>query len=74
MAHVAITIEGGLFSADLLERLGSRPDEVPGQRPTEFDLDGARLSEEIQEPSPTSSASDRPSKVAVPATRAASPR
>jgi hypothetical protein len=48
MAHVAITVEGGLFSADLLERLGSRPDEVPGQRPTEFGLDGARLSEEIQ--------------------------
>ena len=32
MAHVAITVEGGLFSADLLERLGSRPEEVPGQR------------------------------------------
>jgi hypothetical protein len=48
MAHVAIAIEGGLFSADLLERLGSRPEEVPGQRPADFGLDGARLSEEIQ--------------------------
>ena len=48
MAQVAITIEGGLFSADLLERLGSRPDDVPGQRPADFGLDGARLSEEIQ--------------------------
>jgi hypothetical protein len=48
MAHVAITVDGGLFSADLLERLGSRPDEVPGQRPADFSLDGARLSEEIQ--------------------------
>lgn len=48
MAHVAITIEGGLFSADLLEQLGSRPEEVPGQRPADFDLDGSRLSEEIQ--------------------------
>jgi hypothetical protein len=48
MAHVAITVEGGLFSADLLERLGSRPEEVPGQRPADFALDGARLSEEIQ--------------------------
>jgi hypothetical protein len=48
MAHVAIVIEGGLFSADLLERLGSRPDEVPGQRPADFALDGGRLSEEIQ--------------------------
>lgn len=48
MAHVAITIEGGLFSADLLERLGSRPDEVAGQKSFDFGLDGGRLSEEIQ--------------------------
>jgi hypothetical protein len=48
MAHVAITIEGGLLSADLLERLGSLPEEVLGQRPADFGLDGARLSEEIQ--------------------------
>ena len=48
MAHVAITIEGGLFSADLPEKLGSRPDEVPGQRPPDFGLESARLSEEIQ--------------------------
>lgn len=48
MAHVAILIEGGLFSADLLENLGSRPDDVAGQRPADFPLDGARLSEEVQ--------------------------
>ena len=48
MAHVAIMIEGGLFSADLLERLGSRPEDVPGQRLADFGLDGARLFEEIQ--------------------------
>ena len=48
MAHVAITIEGGLFSADLLERLGSRPDEVPGHKSSDFGLDGTRASEEMQ--------------------------
>jgi hypothetical protein len=48
MAHAAIAVEGGLFSADLLEHLDSRPDEVPGQRPADFAIDAARLSEEIQ--------------------------
>jgi hypothetical protein len=47
MAHVAITIEGGLISGDLLERIAATPDAVEGQRPGDFGVEG-RLSEEIQ--------------------------
>src|SRR5258708_4075763 len=47
MAHVAITIEGGLVSGDLLERIAATPEAVDGQRPSDFGIEG-RLSEEIQ--------------------------
>jgi hypothetical protein len=47
MAHVAIDIEGGLVSGDLLERIAATPEAVEGQRPGDFGVEG-RLSEEIQ--------------------------
>jgi hypothetical protein len=47
MAHVAINIEGGLVSGDLLERIATTPEAVDGQRPADFGVEG-RLSEEIQ--------------------------
>ena len=48
MAYVAITIEGGLFSADLLEQLAATPDEVPGQRAGRLRHRWPPLSDEIQ--------------------------
>ena len=48
MAHAAIAIEGGLFASDLLDRIAATPDDVPGQKPTDFGIDGTRLSDEIQ--------------------------
>ena len=47
MAHVAIHIEGGIISGDLLERIATTPESVEGQRPGDFGVEG-RLSEEIQ--------------------------
>jgi hypothetical protein len=47
MARLAITIEGGLISSDLVEQIAATPQDVPGQRPADFGLDG-RLSDEIQ--------------------------
>jgi hypothetical protein len=47
MARLAITIEGGLISSDLVEQTAATPQDVPGQRPSDFGLD-ARLSDEIQ--------------------------
>ena len=47
MAQIAITIEGGLVSGDLLERIAADPEKVEGQRPADFGVD-RRLSEEIQ--------------------------
>ena len=47
MGHVAINIEGGLVSSDLLERIAATPELVEGQRAADFGVDG-RLSEEIQ--------------------------
>jgi hypothetical protein len=47
MAHVAINIEGGLVSSDLLERIAATPEAVGGQRSADFGVEG-RLSEEIQ--------------------------
>jgi hypothetical protein len=47
MARLAITIEGGLISSDLVEQIAATPQDVPGQRPVDFGLD-ARLSDEIQ--------------------------
>jgi hypothetical protein len=47
MARLAITIEGGLISSDLVEQIAATPRDVPGQRSADFGLD-ARLSDEIQ--------------------------
>lgn len=47
MAHLAITIEGGLVSGDLVEQIAATPQEVTGQLPRDFRLEG-RLSDEIQ--------------------------
>jgi hypothetical protein len=48
MAFTAVTIEGGLFPGDLVERLASGA-ETSGQRPEDFGLRGShRLSDEIQ--------------------------
>lgn len=47
MAHLTITIEGGLIASDLVEQIAATPQDVPGQRPVDFGL-GARLSDEIQ--------------------------
>jgi len=47
MAYVAITIEGGLFPADLIDRIAAGDES--GQRPEEFVLaTGRRISDEIQ--------------------------
>jgi hypothetical protein len=47
MAHLAVTVEGGLISSDLVEQIAATPQDVPGQRPVNFGLEG-RLSDEIQ--------------------------
>jgi hypothetical protein len=47
MANLAITIEGGLIATDLIEQIAATPQDVPGQRPADFGLEG-RLSDEIQ--------------------------
>ena len=47
MARLAVTVEGGLISSDLIEQIAATPQDVPGQRPADFGLD-SRLSEEIQ--------------------------
>jgi hypothetical protein len=47
MAYVAVTIEGGLFPADLLDRVASG--DLTGQRPEDFGFkSGHRLSDEMQ--------------------------
>jgi hypothetical protein len=46
MAYTAVTVEGGIFPADALDRLASG--EGDGQRAQDFGLDGGRLSDEIQ--------------------------
>jgi hypothetical protein len=47
MARVATTIEGGLIASDLVEQIAATPQDVFGQRPSDFGVD-ARLSDEIQ--------------------------
>ena len=44
-----VTLEGGLFAADLIETLGSDPAGAAGQRPEDFGLPGVRLSDEMQD-------------------------
>ena len=45
MSYAAVTIEGGLFPADLMDRVATG--EGPGQRPADFGVEG-RLPDEIQ--------------------------
>jgi hypothetical protein len=48
MAAANVVVEGGLFPADLLDRI-ARGDSSQGQRPQDFELSaGARLSDELQ--------------------------
>ena len=46
MAYASITVEGGLFPSDLLDRIATG--DAEGQRPGDFGLDGRRLPDEIQ--------------------------
>ncbi|GIW10810.1 MAG: hypothetical protein KatS3mg061_1867 [Dehalococcoidia bacterium] len=46
MVYTAITVEGGLFPSDLLDRVATG--EGPGQAPKDFGFEGSRLSDEIQ--------------------------
>ena len=49
MAYATIDIEGGLFSSDLIERIGEGDTGIEGQRASDFKLPRNRsLSEEIQ--------------------------
>ena len=49
MAYATIDIEGGLFSSDLIERIGEGDDSIEGQRAVDFGMPRSRnLSEEIQ--------------------------
>ena len=49
MAYATIDIEGGLFSSDLIERIGEGGADIKGQRPADFGLRrGRRLPDEIQ--------------------------
>jgi hypothetical protein len=49
MAYVSISVEGGLFPIDLLERIASGDSTIPGQKLADFGIDGTkRLTDEIQ--------------------------
>jgi hypothetical protein len=48
VSRVGVTVEGGLFAADLVERIALGDTNVPGQQPKDFGLDAGRLSAEIQ--------------------------
>ena len=46
MAYTSITVEGGLFPADLLDPVATG--DIDGQRASDFGIDGGRLADEIQ--------------------------
>ncbi len=49
MSYATIDIQGGLFSSDLIERIGEGGADIKGQRPADFGLRrGRRLPDEIQ--------------------------
>jgi hypothetical protein len=48
MSRVGIIVEGGLFAADLVERIVLGDETVAGQKPKDFGLETGRLSAEIQ--------------------------
>jgi N-6 DNA methylase len=48
MSRIGVTIEGGIFAADLVERIALGDAGVPGQQPRDFGIDAGHLSAEIQ--------------------------
>ena len=49
MAYVSISVEGGLYPADLLERIATGDSTLTGQKSADFGIDGTRrLTDEIQ--------------------------
>ncbi len=48
MSRIGITVEGGLFAADLVEGIALGDTNVSGQQPKDFGLEAGRLSAEIQ--------------------------
>jgi hypothetical protein len=46
MTYASVTVEGGLFPSDLLDKIASG--DVEGQKPADFRLEGGRLADEIQ--------------------------
>jgi len=49
MAYVSISVEGGLFPSDLLDRIAVGGSDLPGQKAADFGLNGTRrLTDEIQ--------------------------
>jgi hypothetical protein len=48
MSRVGITIEGGLFAADLIERIALGEEGIKGQSARDFDIEPGRLSAELQ--------------------------
>lgn len=49
MAYVSISVEGGLFPSDLLDRIAAGGSDIPGQKAADFGLNGTRrLTDEIQ--------------------------
>jgi len=49
MAYTSITVEGGLFPADLLDRIAAGSADISGQREADFGFpSGRRLSDEMQ--------------------------
>ncbi len=48
MGFVTVTVEGGIFPPDFIEKLATSPEDLPGQKPHEFGVSDGRLSDEIQ--------------------------
>ena len=49
MSYATITVEGGLFPLDLLDRIATDDNSISGQKPADFGLSaGRRLPDEIQ--------------------------
>jgi hypothetical protein len=48
VSRVGIAVEGGLFAADLIERIALGEESIKGQRAKDFDIEVGRLSGEMQ--------------------------
>ena len=49
MPYVSVAIEGGLFPPDLLDQVAAGDSNLPGQKATDFGIDGSRrITDEIQ--------------------------